>query len=277
MASYSLSVITVGLDPTIELGPVTLAWHGLTIAIGILVGSLLAARAARERGFPSDPLYTIASVVGLAGLVGGKVVYLIESGAIVEPGEWLSSRGFTFNGGLIFAAVAIAVYLRRAGIGLAYLDVVAVAFPLGVAVGRVGDVINGEHYGPPSTWPLAVRNTHPDADVPSADVAYHSGGLYEVLIALTILAIVWPLRHRFTRPLSAVWTVIALFSAGRFIEFFYRSDSDEVLLGLNGTQWTSLAVLAVALAGLSIALRRSTSSGASTPSAPKARYAGRST
>ena len=57
MASYSLSVMTVGIDPTIELGPVTLAWHWLTIASGILVGSLLAARAARERGFPPVPLW----------------------------------------------------------------------------------------------------------------------------------------------------------------------------------------------------------------------------
>lgn len=84
-----------------------------------------------------------------------------------------------------------------------------------MAVGRIGDVINGEHYGPASTWLLAVRNTHPDADVPSPDVAYHSGGLYEVLIALAIFAIVWPLRHRFTRPLTAVWTVIAWGSACR--------------------------------------------------------------
>ena len=260
-SSYSLSVITVGIDPTIELGPITVAWHGLTIAIGILVGSLLAARAARERGFPSDPLYTIASLVALAGLVGGKIVYLIESGAIAEPGEWFSARGFTFNGGLIFAAIAIAVYLRRAGIDLAYLDVVAVAFPLGVAVGRVGDVINGEHYGPASTWLLAVRNTHPDAGVPSPDIAYHSGGLYEVLIALMVLAIVWPLRRRLTRPLTAVWTVIALFSAGRFVEFFYRSDSDEVLLGLDSTQWTSLAVLIVALTGLGFAFKRGPGTG----------------
>ena len=273
VTSYSLSVITVGIDPTIELGPVTVAWHGLTIAIGILVGSLLAARAARERGFPSDPLYTIASVVAIAGLVGGKIVYLIESGAIADPGEWLSSRGFTFNGGLIFAAIAIAVYLRRAGIGLAYLDVVAVAFPLGVAVGRIGDVINGEHYGPASTWLLAVRNTHPDAGVPSPDVAYHSGGLYEVLIALTILAIVWPLRHRFTRPLTAVWTVIALFSAGRFVEFFYRSDSDEVLLGLNSTQWTSLVVLAVAVAGLRFALKRGPGKAQASAGRPPQRHA----
>ena len=250
MTSYDLSVITVGIDPTIELGPLTVAWHGLTIAIGILVGCAFAAKVARERGFSVEPLYSIASIVAAAGLVGGKIFFLVESGEIADPGAWLSGSGFTFYGGLILATVAIAVYLRRTRVSLRYLDVVALAFPVGVAVGRIGDVINGEHYGPESTGLLAVRNTHPEADVPSPDVAYHSGGLYEVLLALVIFAAVWPLRHRLQRPLVAVWTVIGLFALGRFVEFFYRSDSAAAALGLNGTQWTSLVVLAVALVGL---------------------------
>jgi phosphatidylglycerol:prolipoprotein diacylglycerol transferase len=44
------ATISIGIDPTIELGPLTIAWHGLTIAIGILVGGVVAARDARRRG-----------------------------------------------------------------------------------------------------------------------------------------------------------------------------------------------------------------------------------
>ncbi len=75
------------------------------------------------------------------------------------------------------AAAAIALYVRRAGLPLRSLDVLAVGLPLGVAVGRIGDVINGEHFGPPTDFALGVRNTHPDALVPSPEVTYHSGGL----------------------------------------------------------------------------------------------------
>jgi prolipoprotein diacylglyceryltransferase len=42
----SAATITVGIDPTIELGPVTLAWHGLTIVLGIVAGGIVAAREA---------------------------------------------------------------------------------------------------------------------------------------------------------------------------------------------------------------------------------------
>ena len=34
------AVITIGIDPNIRLGPITLAWHG-TIALGVLIGGLL--------------------------------------------------------------------------------------------------------------------------------------------------------------------------------------------------------------------------------------------
>ena len=259
-----IAVITVGIDPTIELGPLTLAWHGLSIALGIIVGAFVAGRYARERGLATEPMYDIALIAAVAGLVGGKLFYVVEGGVLGQPDRWFSTSGFTFYGGLILAAIGIAIYIRRKGIDLAYLDVAAVGLPLGVAVGRIGDFINGEHYGPPSDWLLAVRNTHPDADVPSPDVAYHSGGLYEILLGLVIFAIVWPLRHRVRRPFTLLWLVIALFAIGRFAEFFFRSDSADATLGLVSTQWVSLAILAAALVGAALT-RRSAPRGASSP------------
>ena len=77
---------------------------------------------------------------------------------------------------------------------------VAFGLPLGIAIGRIGDVIYGEHYGTATDFILGVRNTHPDADVPSPDVAYHSGGLYEMLIGAVVFAIVWSLRRRLAAP-----------------------------------------------------------------------------
>ena len=243
------SVITIGIDPTIELGPVTVAWHGLTIAIGILVGALVAGRLARGRGLAAEPIFDICAIVAAAGIVGGKIFYLFEQGTILQPGEWFDGRGFTFNGGLILAAIAIAAYLRIKRLPLVYLHLVAVGFPLGVAVGRIGDVINGEHYGAESDWLLAVRNSHPEADVPSPAVAYHSGGLYEVLLGLAIFAVTWSLRDRVRQPLVMPLLVIALFAIGRFFEFFLREDSDVVALGLSSAQWTSVVTFALALAG----------------------------
>ena len=251
-----VAAITIGIDPSIEIGPLTLAWHGLTIAIGIGLGAWVASRVVNEFGLPAEPISAVTLLAAVGGLVGGRLLYLAERGRLLEPGEWLGTNGFSFNGGLVLAAVLIAIYVRRTGLPPRYLDALAVGLPLGVAVGRIGDVILGEHYGPPTDFFLGVRNTHPDADVPSPDVAYHSGGLYDLLIGLIVFAIVWPLRHRLRRPLEILSLVIALFGLGRFVEFFARSDSDTVALGLTSAQWTSLGILLIGIAGLIYARRR---------------------
>jgi phosphatidylglycerol---prolipoprotein diacylglyceryl transferase len=244
-----LSTITIGIDPTIHIGPVTLAWHGITIAIGILVGGIVAAFEARRRGLDREPLNAIGMILVAGALVGGRLYYLAEHGGLLDPGDWLGSRGFTFYGGFIAAAVGIALYVWRKRLTVEYLDAVAFGLPLGIAIGRVGDIINGEHYGPATNFFLGVRNTNPDADVPSPDVAYHSGGLYEALLGAFVFSVVLAFRERLTRPTAMTWLVIALLSAGRFVEFFVRSDSDKVALGLEVAQWTSLGLFALAALG----------------------------
>jgi phosphatidylglycerol---prolipoprotein diacylglyceryl transferase len=257
MAALS-SAITIGIDPTIEIGPVTIAWHGLMIAIGVLVGALAAAYDARRRRLEPERLYAIVMIVAVGALVGGRAFYLLEHGRLDDLGAWFSSTGFTFYGGLIAAALGIAYYVRRERLSLSYLDAMAAGLPLGIAVGRIGDVINGEHYGPATDFFLGVRNTHPDALTPNPELAYHSGGLYEVVLGLVVFAIAWPLRKRLRRPLALMWLVIALLALGRFFEFFVRSDSDDLALGLEVAQWTSLALLAVAAAGAWLTLGRPT-------------------
>ena len=55
------AVIKIGIDPFIHLGPLQLAWHGLTVAIGIVVGGLVGSREAKRRGLDPEPLLTMAS------------------------------------------------------------------------------------------------------------------------------------------------------------------------------------------------------------------------
>ncbi len=242
-----LSTLTVGIDPEITLGPLTLSWHGLMIAVGVLAAGWLATVYARERELEGERIVDLVVIVAVVGIVGSRVFYLAEHGELLRPSEWVGSSGFSIYGAVIGGPLAGAAYMRRHDLGGAYLDALAAGFPLGLLVGRIGDLINGEHYGPASELPWAVRNSHPDALTPNPELAYHSGGLYEMVLGLAMLALIWPLRHRFRRPWQLFWTVIALYAAGRFAMFFYRSDSDELALGLNGAQWTSLALLGAAL------------------------------
>ena len=159
--------IAVSVDPTIEIGPLSLAWHGLTIAVGITAGAALARREAKRLGLDSEPLEVMALILIAASIVGARVFHLAENGLLSTPGEWLATTGFTFYGGFIGAAVAVGAYIWRRRLSLHYVDAIAAAVPIGIALGRIGDVINGEHYGPPTDSVLGVQRASRGIDTGS--------------------------------------------------------------------------------------------------------------
>lgn len=243
-----VSVITLPTGPSLEVGPLSLAWHGMFTALGIVVATFLALRYARERNLDGDRVLSLAIAVSVAGAIGARIFYLIEHDpdALVAPGRWLSSTGFSFYGAVIFA-VPTALLLYRDELRLTYLDVLASGFGLGMAVGRIGDLLIGEHLGGASDLPWAVRYSNPDALAPSTAGAYQPGPLYEAVLGLAIFAIVWPRRARFKRPGTLVLTVLALYAVGRFAVFFLRDDSDAFAFGLSNAQVTSVAIALVCL------------------------------
>lgn len=242
-------MITIGISPTIDIGPLTLAWHGLMIAVGILVGSWVVARYLRERGLSTDPLWTLTVILTVAGIVGARAYFLVlHPSQLVHPSDWLGTVGFAFYGGLVLVPAAMGAYLWRRRLSVRYLDATALGLALGYAIGRIGDLIAGEHYGQVSHLPWAIAYTHPGAGVPRLGVAYQPGALYEIVLGLAIFAVLWPLRRRLA-PTMAMWLFLELYSLGRFAMFFYRSDSPVSALGLRTEQWVSLGLLAAALAG----------------------------
>lgn len=254
----TLAAITIDMSPTLELGPLTIAWHGLMIAFGIGLASLLARRYADEHALDHDELWSTIGVAVFAGIVGSRVLYLLEHGQLA-PGDWLGTRGFSIYGGVIGGALGALAYMRRAQLELRYLDAIAFAFPLGLAVGRIGDLISGEHYGDPTSVAWGVRYLNPDSEVPRVGVAYQSGALYEIVLGLLMLGIVLALWRRLDRPLEMVFLVFVTYGAGRFVMFFFRTDSENAWLGLSVSQWISLGLLAVGAAGLAWTRRGSPS------------------
>lgn len=241
--------ITIPWAPTYQLGPLELSWHGTLIAAGIVVAAVFAGVLLRRRGLESDELWNFVPVVALAGIVGARVLFLIEDGSIADPGRWLGMHGFSIYGAVIAAVVATGVYMRRRGLDPVYVAAMAVAFPLGDAIGRLGCVVSGDHLGAATSLPWGVRYTDAAAMAPQTGVAYHSGGLYEIVVALMILPVAVMVWRRARRPLLAFWTVLALFGAGRFVIFFWRVDSSSGPLGLSEGQWISAGLVVAGILG----------------------------
>lgn len=247
----NVATITIGLPPMFHLGPLPVAWHGLMIGVGLLAGGWFTFGYARERDLDVERLQSAALILVLAGGLGARFYYLAQSdpSGLVRPAEWFGQFGFAFYGAIILGVPATAFYLRRRGGTLPYLDAFAAGFPLGMAVGRIGDLILGEHYGPATTAPWGFRYTDPNAAVPSSHLAYQSGAFYEILLALLIFGLLWPQRGRFRTPGLLLCLTVGLYAAGRFLIFFVIRDTEVVALGLRQAQLTSLVLFALAALG----------------------------
>jgi phosphatidylglycerol:prolipoprotein diacylglycerol transferase len=124
------------------------------------------------------------------------------------------------------------------------------------AIGRIGNIINGDILGPPSNLPWATRYTSAESFAPSSSIAYQPAGAYEGLVAVAIgLIVAWVLARRF-RPGTAIIVYVAIYAVSQFGMFFIRTTEPVIGLGLKQAQWTSLAMLLLVVPVLVLLRRR---------------------
>jgi prolipoprotein diacylglyceryl transferase len=228
--------ITIDWDPTItDAGPFELTWHGVFTAIGIAAGVYLGAWIARREGFTEDDAYSIALVGVPAGIIGARAMWVIENWETVDP--WtdifrINEGGITVFGAVAGGVIGAVVYgaFRRLPI-MRGLDAAGFGLLLGMAIGRIGDLVNGEHWGTESGLPWAVVYTNIASpgfsDDPGNRVAVHPATTYEMLGDFLIIGIMAFIFVRFwrTRPGVTFFTGLLLYSAMRFGVSYLRLDS----------------------------------------------------
>lgn len=250
-------VLTIGIniDPTItELAGFELAWHGLTTAFAIFAGLWLAIRLAAQRHLDLDETYTIGLFVIVGGIIGARTLFVLENWSRFEGnfGEVfaINEGGISIYGALVGGMVLGFAYmaLHRSGMPvLRTTDVAAAGAILGMAIGRIGDLINGEHLARPSDLPWAVRYLHPES--PSFGLpAQHPAVAYEMFGDLLILGLLLVLL-RLRGAGWAFFTWLLAYGILRFAVSFLRDD-DLVVIGLRMAQIIALGGIAAGVAGL---------------------------
>lgn len=262
-------MITIPIDPTaLRIGPLVLAWHGIFTALGVLAGIYLAAWLAPRVGLSEDDVWGSAWWVVLGGVVGARLLFAAEHPRpfVERPLSLflLNEGGISVFGAVIGGMIGGAIYARRAGLSPArLLDVVAPGFLLGQAIGRIGDIINGEHLGRHAAGlPWSVVYTNPNT-LGEIGIPVHPAVAYELLWDLaSALVVIWLLRRRPAggaaggrlRPGVALCVSFLLYSVGRLWVGYFRLDQ-RVALGLGLAQLIGLVSIPVALLGLWLATR----------------------
>ena len=163
----------LGLQPGICIGPLPIRFYGIIIVLGIFVGGFVAAREARYRGENPDRIWDALIWIAIAGIIGARLYHVFSTPAGCTESApmcgwpWYSQHPLDalkiWNGGLgIFGALlagglVVLIYARRHQLPLArYLDIAAPALLIGQAIGRWGNFVNQELYGPPTNLPWGI-------------------------------------------------------------------------------------------------------------------------
>ena len=247
------------------------AVYGITMALGILAGLLVASWAAGKTGQnPED--YNIALLGIVLGLLGARAYYVIFSWDYYSrhPGEILDLRGggLALYGSLIGAVAAVLIYCRWKKLRiLLVLDTACLGMVTGQIIGRWGNFFNREAFGEYTDNLFAMRlpleavradevtplmHAHEQVIDGITYIQVHPTFLYEsmwnlgVLVLLVILTVRG--KKRFDGEIFLLY--LLLYGIGRFWIEALRTDQ----LLIPGTQIPVSQVLAAVLAAGSLVL-----------------------
>jgi len=258
--------IVIDLDPNIvRLGPILITWHGVFSVLGIIAAArlgfwLLERDGVKLNGGGGDGLAWMVIV----GLAGARLLYVWENFRLFSNGQLLrifalTEGGISQWGGLFGAAIGAFIWSRRSKFSFWKLvDAGGPAAMIGLAVGRIGDVINGEHHGSPTNLPWGVEYVNANTLGQPGQVV-HPEVAYEMVLCLSILAVLLPfhqrLKHRL--PVGVLGLIyFGVYAAGRFLLSYLRLDP-AVFLGLRQAQLASALMVLIALIAIPVLLRRS--------------------
>ena len=212
-----------------------------------MIGSSLSIRLTRwlirdQRVYP----YAIAVIAG--GLVGARIAHVIDNWSSYESDvlrvATFAGGGIGTMGAPIGSTIAGFIACKRLRLPVGFMfDVTATGIALGEAIGRLGDIVNGEHHGTACTPPFGVCVGYTSPLTLGQPGPVHFIGLYDALLMLLTFVVLFAFwrRVRGRPPEARVYCAyLFLLGAGRFLESFVRDDP-VVFLGLQEAHWLGLA------------------------------------
>lgn len=252
-------MLEIGINPILlSFGPFVLGWHGVFAVLGVLLGVYLVGRWAPQYGIPSEVVYSVSVWAIIGGILGAKLAHVVDDWRFYLHNPLLALAvwrgGIAIWGGVLGGFLGAYIYCRVNKIPWRRLaDITAPAMLLAQAVGRIGDIINGEHFAEPTTLPWGFVYTHPSIQALyqnsgfSPFIPTHPAVFYELIWNVIAFALIWWVLRKRLRPEGMLFAAyLGLYAFGRFFVSFFREDRDWIG-DLNEAQIISLAVLMIVI------------------------------
>jgi prolipoprotein diacylglyceryl transferase len=239
---------------TIELGPFSIHFYGLTLLVAIAAAVVITGIRWTRRGGDWDLIFRVA-VWGVAfGIVGARLYHVITSWDEL-PDEWwgpfaIWKGGLGVWGGIGLGTIVGMIVAKRSGVSVAELaDCAAPALLVAQGIGRVGNWWNQELFGSPTDLPWGLEISAENRPLEYIDnETFHPTFLYEALWNFAAAGLLLLLERRFRiRPGGLFALYVLVYSLGRAWIETLRVDPSHEIAGVRLNVYVS--VVAIVLAG----------------------------
>jgi len=260
----------------VHLGPLSISPHGVGIAVGFLIGARFMLPRSRAKGMSDDIIYPLFTRAAIGAIIGARVAYVLNHFSDYKNltdvlQVW--KGGISLIGGLFGAVLLALPKIRSSRLSFwKVMDAAAPGMALGITVGRIGDLIVGDHLGKTTSFflgyrcpPIDVQTASPcaptDFSFRTPGAVVHQTALYDLLLAGVLLTVIlWFARkadHGVRARSRFDGFFILVFATGyglaRILEDFLREDLRR--FGLTGSQWAAVTTVVISLFVL-LVLRR---------------------
>ncbi len=270
------------MNPVIfEIGPFALHWYGVFIVGGAALAAWFSSRLAAQAGENPDHIWNLLAWTLLIGIMGARLYHVFSSPA--DGGGWVyyrehpmdiinfwngGFRGLGIYGGLVGGIIAVIGYcwINKLNV-IKYLDFLAPNVPIAQAVGRMGNFVNQELYGPATdaAWAFHINPNYPcqvptgapgycgDPNISQAAIdwyaatGFHPTFFYEAGWSLLSFGVLYFIMRRFGRSLRMGDMALLYFIAyplGRFWVEAFRPDA-WTMGTLATAQWIGLGSIVI--------------------------------
>jgi phosphatidylglycerol:prolipoprotein diacylglycerol transferase len=274
------------LDRIHLFGDFAISPHGIGIAVGFLFGAWILQHEGPKRGVTVEHINTMVFWALIGTIIGARLFFVIGhfsefDGVADMLALW--NGGLTLLGGIAGAIlINIPLFRKYHYSFFQVMDGAVIGLAFGIAFGRIGDLIIGDHLGKPTSWLLAfqyeggnlsgftcaagtcratleggqvltitheaARLTTPAGRLLAVGVGVHQTALYDMFFATCLFLVLYGLS-RAPRRLGVLTLVFgAVYGATRVLEDFLRVD--KRVFGMTGSQWTGLTVSIVCIVTL---------------------------
>ena len=243
------------IDPVaFNLGPLSVRWYGIIIAVGILLGYFVAQRALVKAGLHKDTLVDIIFYSALFGFIAARIYFVIFQWPYYaeNPGEIIKiwHGGIAIHGGLIGGFIAGVIVCKVKNLNPFQIgDIVAPSIILAQGIGRWGNVMNHEAHGGPVSRAFLEQLHLPNFIIENMYINgqyYHPTFLYESIWDVAGFIILVNIRKHLKLG-ETFFLYLTWYSIGRFFIEGLRTDSLMLTSNIRVAQLVSILLILISI------------------------------